>query len=159
MGSNSRGDWRLGAHVMVIYRFTGTAASVNVTCTHFCMLSRSCFYSSNESHSGFKVGNLKGPRLGLIWLPHRFQTMVSWFLKAPSSCNICHQRLIFCVIYPIQPNTAQDLLRQFFRFISLQSTKQAHSLIYLAYSKVKRGDRNCASANSRTFIWSTYLNG
>jgi hypothetical protein len=34
---------------------------------------------------------------------------------------MCQKLLIFGVINPIQPNTAQDLLWQLFSFISLQS--------------------------------------
>jgi hypothetical protein len=36
---------------------------------------------------------------------------------------MCQKLLIFGVINPIQPNTAQDLLWQLFSFISLQSEK------------------------------------
>ena len=41
--------------------------------------------------------------------------------RLAGSSTVCQKRMVFGVIYPIQPDTAQDLLGQLFSFISLQS--------------------------------------
>jgi len=41
--------------------------------------------------------------------------------RLAGSSTVCQKRMVFGVIYPIQPDTAQDLLGQLFSFISLDS--------------------------------------